>query len=84
MADAVPGTAVLRFARHAGAIAAADLRKLARDPTELFTRAIQPLLWFLVFGQVFSRARVIPTGSLQLYTLPAKARYDAGTPFTQP
>ena len=64
LADAVPGTAVFRFARHAGAIAAADLRKLARDPTELFTRAIQPLLWFLVFGQVFSRTRVIPTGSL--------------------
>jgi hypothetical protein len=27
---------------------------------------------------------VNPTGSPQLYTLPAKARYDAGTPFTQP
>ncbi len=27
---------------------------------------------------------VNPTGSPQLYTLPAKARYGAGTPFTQP
>jgi hypothetical protein len=27
---------------------------------------------------------VNPTGLPQLYTLPAKARYDAGTPFTQP
>ena len=27
---------------------------------------------------------VNPTGSPQLYTLPAKARYDAGTPFIQP
>jgi len=27
---------------------------------------------------------VNPTGSPQLYILPAKARYDAGTPFTQP
>jgi len=64
LADGIGGTAVFRFARHAGAIAWADLRKLARDPTELFTRAIQPLLWFVVFGQVFSRTRVIPTGSL--------------------
>ena len=64
LADGVDGAAVVRFARHAGAIAAADLRKLSRDPTELFTRAVQPLLWFLVFGQVFSRSRAIPTGSL--------------------
>jgi hypothetical protein len=27
---------------------------------------------------------VNPTGSPQLFTLPAKARYDAGSPFTQP
>jgi hypothetical protein len=27
---------------------------------------------------------VNPTGSPQIFTLPAKARYDAGTPFTQP
>jgi len=27
---------------------------------------------------------VNPTGSTKVYTLPAKARYDAGTPFTQP
>jgi hypothetical protein len=27
---------------------------------------------------------VVPTGSPQLFTLPAKARYDAGTPFVQP
>jgi ABC-2 type transport system permease protein len=55
---------VVTFARHALAVGSADLRKLRRDPTELFTRAIQPLLWFLVFGQVFTRTRVIPTGSL--------------------
>jgi ABC-2 type transport system permease protein len=59
-----PGTGVFRFGRHALAIAAADLHKLRRDPTELFTRALQPLLWFLVFGQVFTRTRAIPTGDL--------------------
>ncbi len=52
------------FCRHALAVAAVDLVKLRRDPTEMFTRAVQPLLWLLVFGEVFTRTRVIPTGSL--------------------
>lgn len=39
--------------------------KLRRDPTELFSRAVQPALWLLVFGQVFTRSRAIPTGSLR-------------------
>jgi ABC-2 type transport system permease protein len=64
LADGIEGTPVFTFVHHAGAVAMADLRKLARDPTELFTRATQPLLWFLVFGQVFTRTRAIPTGSL--------------------
>src|SRR5580658_4592077 len=46
------------------AIVGMDLRKLRRDPTELLTRAIQPALWLLVFGQVFTHARAIPTGDL--------------------
>jgi ABC-2 type transport system permease protein len=64
LADHVPAPSLLTFARHAGAIAGADLRKLRRDPTELAMRAMQPLLWFLVFGQVFERTRAIPTGPL--------------------
>ena len=63
-ADRVEATAIFTFADHAAAIAAVDLLKLRRDPTELLTRAVQPLLWFLVFGQVFARTRAIPTGSL--------------------
>jgi ABC-2 type transport system permease protein len=46
------------------AIAAVEVRKLMRDPTELFTRAVQPVLWLLVFGQVFGRLHAIPTGEL--------------------
>jgi ABC-2 type transport system permease protein len=55
---------VASFCRHAWAVASADLAKLRRDPTEMFTRAIQPLLWLLVFGEVFTRTRAIPTGNL--------------------
>jgi ABC-2 type transport system permease protein len=46
------------------AIADLEVRKLKHDPTELFTRALQPVLWMLVFGEVFSRIHAIPTGSL--------------------
>ncbi|WP_449412951.1 ABC transporter permease [Pandoraea soli] len=47
------------------AIADAEVRKLRRDPTELLSRAIQPVLWLVVFGQVFSAVRGIPTGKLR-------------------
>ena len=46
------------------AIAEVELKKVLRDPTELFTRAVQPVLWLVVFGQVFSRVRGIPTGNV--------------------
>lgn len=45
-------------------IAELEVRKLWHDPTELLTRAIQPALWLLIFGQVFARTRAIPTGGL--------------------
>jgi ABC-2 type transport system permease protein len=44
-------------------IAELEARKLRHDPTELVTRAVQPALWLLVFGEVFARMRVIPTGN---------------------
>ncbi len=52
------------FLRQSAAITAAELSKIARDPTELFSRAVQPVLWLVVFGQVFSRVREIPTGGI--------------------
>ena len=42
-----------------------EVRKLRHDYTELFTRAAQPALWMLVFGEVFSRVRAIPTGNFR-------------------
>ena len=40
-----------------------ELRKLRHDRTELYTRAIQPTLWLLIFGETFTKLRAIPTGS---------------------
>jgi ABC-2 type transport system permease protein len=42
-----------------------ELCKLRHDPTELLTRAVQPALWLLVFGEVFTRLHAIPTGDLR-------------------
>ena len=53
-----------RFIDKTFIIATMEIRKLRHDPTELLTRAVQPALWLLVFGQVFTRVRAIPTGSM--------------------
>ncbi|MFZ0861854.1 MAG: ABC transporter permease [Candidatus Sulfotelmatobacter sp.] len=58
----------LDFASDTLALADVELRKLRRDPAELVTRAIQPALWLLIFGQVFARFRAIPTGGLDYLT----------------
>lgn len=57
-------SAAMRYIVDTGTIAGVELRKVLRDPTELLTRAVQPLLWLLVFGQVLARVRAIPTGAL--------------------
>jgi ABC-2 type transport system permease protein len=38
-----------------------ELRKIRHDRTELYTRAIQPVLWLLIFGETMSRLHAIPT-----------------------
>ena len=49
-----------------------EVRKLSHDRTEIYTRAVQPALWLIVFGNVFSKYRVIPTGdySYMEYIMP--------------
>lgn len=42
-----------------------EVRKLRHDSSELITRAIQPALWLLIFGEVFTQVRAIPTGNLR-------------------
>ena len=53
----------LVFAR-AGTMCLVELQKLRHDRTELITRAIQPALWLLIFGETFTRLRAIPTGNV--------------------
>jgi ABC-2 type transport system permease protein len=39
-----------------------EARKLLHDPTELISRAVQPILWLGIFGEALSKVRAIPTG----------------------
>ncbi len=57
-----PLVTVQRFLYKTLVIAELEGRKLRHDPTEVFTRAVQPVLWLLVFGQVMNRLHTIDTG----------------------
>jgi ABC-2 type transport system permease protein len=42
-----------------------ELRRLKHDRTELYSRAVQPILWIVVYGSVMERAVTqIPTGGI--------------------
>lgn len=56
--------AVATLASRTAALSLVELQKLRHDHTELFARSAQPLLWLLVFGQVFGGLGPIPTGGL--------------------
>ncbi len=57
--------AVADFIRKTFVIVELEARKLRHEPTELITRAVQPVLWLLVFGQVLGRSRMIATGGIR-------------------
>lgn len=48
-------------AARAWALCLVELQKLRHDRTELYTRAVQPALWLLIFGETFTRIHAIPT-----------------------
>ena len=46
------------------AVAAAEVQKLYHDPLELFTRAVQPVLWLMLFGEVMAQVRGVAPGDI--------------------
>lgn len=60
-----PFGAIAGFISNVIVIAELEARKLRHDPTELLLRGAQPLIWLLVFGQVFTQLRAIPTGDVR-------------------
>jgi ABC-2 type transport system permease protein len=41
-----------------------ELRRLKHDRTELYTRAVQPILWIVIYGTIMSAVKAIPTGGI--------------------
>ncbi len=39
------------------------LRRIRHDRTELYMRAVQPILWIIVYGTIMNTTRAIPTGA---------------------
>jgi ABC-2 type transport system permease protein len=56
-----PFAGVRRLASRILTLCWVELRKIRHDRTELYTRAIQPALWLLIYGEVFTRIHAIPT-----------------------
>jgi ABC-2 type transport system permease protein len=53
-----------QLAKKSCVLAEMETRKLLHDPTELVSRAIQPILWLGIFGEALSKVRAIPTPGL--------------------
>lgn len=59
-----PLVAASQYIKKTLAIAELEVRKLGHDPTALFMRALQPVLWLGIYGPVMSQIRAIPTGNV--------------------
>jgi ABC-2 type transport system permease protein len=46
------------------AMCTVELQKLRHDRSELYTRAVQPALWLLIYGETFTHIHAIPTGGI--------------------
>ena len=51
------------YPTRVGTFCLIELQKLRHDRTEVFTRALQPVLWLLIFGETFIHLHSIPTGN---------------------
>ena len=54
--------AVTGYATQVYAVAGAEVSKLRHDPTEILTRAIQPAIWLVLFGEVMAQVRGLTSG----------------------
>lgn len=64
MAEESVGRTLRNYVTQTFAVAAAEIAKLRHDPLELLTRAMQPALWLLLFGEVMAQVRGISPGNL--------------------
>lgn len=58
--------AIRGYVTQAGAVADAEITKLRHDPMDLASRAVQPILWLVLFGQVMAHVRGMSAGGSYL------------------
>jgi len=64
-AAALPDPTIWRqFPNRVFTFCLVELQKLSHDRTEAVTRAVQPVLWLVIFGETFNRLHAIPTGNV--------------------
>jgi ABC-2 type transport system permease protein len=57
-----PLTTIITFCTKTFTIAEWEIRKLRHDIPDLLMRMVQPTIWLLVFGQVFTQVHIVSTG----------------------
>ncbi len=62
MAEGLVATA-RNYLTEVHAVADAEVRKLRHDPSEILTRAIQPAIWLVLFGEVMAQVRGLAGGN---------------------
>ncbi|MGX8007516.1 ABC transporter permease [Mesorhizobium sp. ORM8.1] len=55
--------AIMDYGTEVHAVADAEIRKLRHDPSEILTRAIQPAIWLVLFGEVMAQVRGLTSGN---------------------
>ncbi len=50
--------------RMMSAMVKLELRRLRHDRAELYTRAVQPVLWLMIYGPIMGTVKAIPTGGI--------------------
>lgn len=60
-------SAIANYGIQVVGVADAELRKLRHDFMELITRAVQPALWLLIFGQVMAQVRGLSSAGRSNY-----------------
>jgi len=63
-AERTVGRTIGDYVTQVFGVAAAEVQKLHHDPVELFTRAAQPVLWLLLFGEVMAQVRGVSPQNL--------------------
>jgi ABC-2 type transport system permease protein len=57
---------------HVWVIIELEVLKMAKDPVEVLSRSVQPVIWLLLFGGAFSRLKAVPEagGDYQAFLTP--------------